>query len=115
MPNKDITVEFWAQTPAHTAEENPLTIERYAEFFSFATMKIDDGKVGNDFGYADTAFIDDAIRIEKYYTEYNGTRYLPNSDVATMGALSIHINANRDGNGKAYDNWLDYAVGWYFT
>jgi hypothetical protein len=64
-------------------------------------------------GISTDAFVDDAIRIEKYYKEYRGTASLEDLDVRTSGALSIHINANRDGNGQRFDHWLDYAVGWY--
>lgn len=28
------------------------------------------------------------------------------------GSISVHINANREGNGKRYDHWIDFAVGW---
>ena len=24
----------------------------------------------------------------------------------------MHINSNRNGNGRRFENWLDYAVGW---
>ena len=57
-------------------------------------------------------FTDDAIRIEKYYEEYGGASQLHFLDVRTAGAVSVHINSNRDGNGRRFENWLDYAVGW---
>ena len=57
-------------------------------------------------------FTDDAIRIEKYYDEYGRTAALKYLDVDTKGSLSVHINSNRNGNGRQFENWLDYAVGW---
>jgi hypothetical protein len=57
-------------------------------------------------------FVDDAIRIEKYYKEFKDTRTLGGLDVSTIGSVSIHINANRDGNGQRFDHWIDYAVHW---
>lgn len=55
-----------------------------------------------------------------------GRRYLPgflvagssNSSICftsghcCTGSVSVHINANREGNGKRYDHWLDFGVGW---
>lgn len=38
---RDITVEFWARTPAYTPRN--ATPERYAEFFSFASFGRDGG------------------------------------------------------------------------
>jgi hypothetical protein len=29
-----------------------------------------------------------------------------------MGSISVHINANREGNGALNDHWMDFAVGW---
>ena len=63
-------------------------------------------------GVGDSVFTDDAIRIEKYYDEYGGTSQLHFLDVKTAGAVSVHINSNRNGNGRRFENWLDYAVGW---
>ncbi len=60
----------------------------------------------------DAVFTDDAIRIEKYYDEYGRTAALKYLDVDTKGSLSVHINSNRNGNGRRFENWLDYAVGW---
>jgi len=110
MPTKDITIEFWARTGAITGDA--LTSEHYAEFLSFSALKVGDGKAGNDNGYADSALIDDAIRIERYLTEYNESSYLKNTNTNTLGSLSIHINSNRQGNGRQNDNWLDFATDW---
>lgn len=112
MPTRDITVEFWAQSGELKPGTDASTNERYAEFLSFATQSNGDGDVGNDFGLADSAFMDDAIRIERYLTEYNRSEYLKNSHVSTRGAISVHINANRQGNGKHQDNWLDFSTEW---
>ena len=57
-------------------------------------------------------FLDDAILIEKYLDDYAHTHSLDFADLSTRGALSVHINANRKGNGKRYDHWLDFDVGW---
>lgn len=56
--------------------------------------------------------MDDAIRIEKYHKDYRGSSSLDRIEVPTAGSLSVHINANRDGNGQRFDHWLDFAVGW---
>lgn len=37
----DVSVEFWARTPAYTPRNS--TPERYAEFFSFASFARDEG------------------------------------------------------------------------
>ena len=60
----------------------------------------------------DAVFTDDAIRIEKYYDGYGRTAALKYLDVDTEGSLSVHVNSNRNGNGRRFENWLDYAVGW---
>jgi hypothetical protein len=59
-----------------------------------------------------TVFLDDAILIEKYLDDYAHTYSLDFADLSTRGALSVHINANRKGNGKRYDHWLDFDAGW---
>ena len=67
--------------------------------------------VDEDHGQA--SFVDDAILIEKYLEEYGSPRYTwPSSLGSTVGSISVHVNANREGNGGSNDNWLDYAVGW---
>ena len=58
-------------------------------------------------------FTDDAIRIEKYYDEFRKKPDLKGLDIETRGSITVHINSNRDGNGRHYENWLDYAVQWY--
>ncbi|GMH36287.1 hypothetical protein BSKO_04155 [Bryopsis sp. KO-2023] len=112
MPTRDISIEFWARGGNLTGDADPVTNERYSEFLSFATQSYGDGNVENDFGFADSAFMDDAIRIERYLTEYNRSDYLKNTQISTKGAISVHINANRQGNGKHEDNWLDFATNW---
>lgn len=63
-------------------------------------------------GYSDSVFVDDAIRIEKYFQELKGSADINHLDISTNGSLSIHINGNTDGNGNRFERWLDYAVGW---
>ncbi|PSC70155.1 concanavalin A-like lectin glucanase [Micractinium conductrix] len=106
MPDKDITVEFWARTPAYTPRN--ATPERYAEFFSFASF----GRDGGSPQQASTVFMDDAILIEKYMEEFQGSKWIDFAQFSTRGSVSVHINANREGNGKRYDHWLDFGVGW---
>ena len=57
-------------------------------------------------------FVDDAIRIEKYFQELSGTDDIDGLEISTNGSISVHINGNSDGNGNRYEHWLDYAVGW---
>eukprot|EP01025_Chloroclados_australasicus_P038518 TRINITY_DN3971_c0_g1_i12.p1 TRINITY_DN3971_c0_g1~~TRINITY_DN3971_c0_g1_i12.p1 ORF type:complete len:674 (+),score=86.20 TRINITY_DN3971_c0_g1_i12:241-2022(+) len=48
-------------------------------------------------------------------SEFKNTQYLSdpsNKRKSTRGSVSIHINANRDGNGNKFDNWIDYRVKW---
>ncbi|KAL4422517.1 hypothetical protein ABPG75_008714 [Micractinium tetrahymenae] len=104
MPDRDITVEFWARTPAYTPKNS--TPERYAEFFSFASFARDEASL------ASTVFLDDSILIEKYMEEFSGSHWLDYERMSTRGSISVHINANREGNGKRYDHWIDFAVGW---
>ena len=61
---------------------------------------------------SDSVFTDDAIRIEKYYDEFRKKADLKGLDIETRGSITVHINSNRDGNGRHYENWLDYAVQW---
>ncbi len=63
-------------------------------------------------GVTDSVFTDDAIRIEKYYEEYRNSPELKYMDMGTRGSITVHINSNRDGNGRRFENWLDYAVEW---
>ena len=83
-----------------------------AEMFSYATVNPGDGRSGNDNGFADTVFMDDAILIERYMTEFQRTGYLNDNDISTKGSLSIHINANREGNGLKADSWIDFDTQW---
>ena len=57
-------------------------------------------------------FLDDAILIEKYMSDYAHSHSLDFEDLSTRGALSVHINAIRKGNGKRYDHWLDFDTNW---
>lgn len=38
--------------------------------------------------------------------------FLDFEDVSTAGSVSVHINANRQGNGGNNDHWADFAVSW---
>ncbi|KAK9844409.1 hypothetical protein WJX74_002134 [Apatococcus lobatus] len=105
MPTRDLTVEFWGRTPKY--ENNNGSVHQ--EFLSFATHLPGEH---NDFD--DSIFVDDAILIEKYMEEFGKTRHLYNlpRDFKTLGSVSVHINANRQGNGNRFDHWLDYALDW---
>ena len=101
MPNEDITVEFWSKTPkvSDATEDRNM----YQELFSFAAVKRGNGDLSDDGGYADAVFMDDAILIEKYNNDYIGSGWLPQITTrdmkSTVGTISVHINANRQGNG----------------
>lgn len=98
MPTGDFTVEFWARTPALNASSSGANV--YYEFFNYGAA-------------AGADFLDDAILIEKYSHEFRGSAWVDyRQDVSTAGAISIHVNANRQGMGGANDHWIDYAVGW---
>ena len=111
MPSEDITIEFWARSGP--IRSHGVSSEQHAEFLSYATIQPGDGHTDNDGGFADSVLIDDAIRIERYLMEYNESQYLRNAKTNTLGSVSVHINSNRQGNGKANDNWLDFATDWY--
>ena len=113
MPRDDITIEFWSKTQAVSDASEDRNL--YQELFSFAAIDPGNGDLSDDKGYADATFMDDAILIEKYNNEYIGSGWLPNigsSLKSTIGTISVHINANRQGNGYKFDNWIDFAVGW---
>jgi len=110
MPDKDFTIEFWARTEA--VSDSVYERVQSQEIFSFAAYSPGDGDLNNDGGNADSGFMDDAILIEKYNTEFKGTGYLDKGDISTIGSLSVHINANREGYGYGYDSWIDFPVGW---
>ena len=111
MPDKDITIEFWAKTPAISDSSDDRI--KNQEILSFASDTVGNGDVDDDGGYADAGFIDDAILIEKYATEFKGTSYLDKArDVSTVGSISVHVNANRQGNNYKFDNWIDFPVNW---
>jgi hypothetical protein len=105
------TVHVFFFSSCHGVEESGPHIE-------FTSTKMTEHYKSNAFiplagsDISSDVFVDDAIRIEKYYREYRGSASLGDLSVHTAGALSVHINANRDGNGQRFDHWLDYAVGW---
>ncbi|KAL4421057.1 hypothetical protein ABPG77_001352 [Micractinium sp. CCAP 211/92] len=80
--------------------------DRDITFFSFASFARDEASL------ASTVFLDDSILIEKYMEEFSGSHWLDYERLSTRGSISVHINANREGNGKRYDHWIDFAVGW---
>jgi cysteine-rich repeat protein len=106
FPEGDITVAFWARVPAEADGEE------MSEFLSYATVARGDADPNNDNGRADTLFMDDAFLIERYLTEFEGSGYIDDKTFQTKGAVSVHINANRQGNGAASDNWIDFDTQW---
>lgn len=110
IPTKDITVEFWARSGV--IKDSSVGTERYAEFISFATLREQAHMMTPIGGHSSASLIDDAIRIERYLTEYNETQYLKNAKTNTLGSISVHINSNRQGNGGENDNWIDFATEW---
>lgn len=103
MPDGDITIEFWARTPAYNASTAQPDI--YSEFLNFAAVAPSAGGGGG------AALLDDAILIEKYSQEFRRTSWLDFQDIRTRGSISVHINANRQGMGQRNDHWIDYNVG----
>ena len=64
---------------------------------------------------AQTVLLDDAILIEKYTRNYASEPLSPweqATEYSTAGSISVHINANREGNGGRYDNWIDFDTRW---
>jgi len=70
MPTKDLTVEMWAKTPAY--DSNALGHNPVADLLTYATH-IPEAESIWEGGYADSVFVDDAIRIEKYFQELSGS------------------------------------------
>ena len=61
-----------------------------------------------------TLLLDDALLIEKYMTEFDRSPLLGGgAHYSTSGALSVHINSNRDANAQLHDHWVDFAVHWW--
>ena len=102
FPPADFTVDFWARLPSINASAAATAAPVYSEFINFAAMDPAQG-----------VLLDDALLIERYTEEFSGTRWLDyRRDVSTKGAVSVHINANRQGMGGANDHWLDFALHW---
>ncbi len=102
MPQGDLSIEFWARTPAYnTSTAQP---DVFSEFFSYAAVSSENESAA--------AFLDDAILIEKYSTEYRGKSEINYQDFSTRGSISVHINSNRQGFGDKNENWVDFAVHW---
>jgi len=138
MPEKDITVEFWAKTAAVGIDQ----ADTYSDFLSFASFT-------DTAGSRELVSIDEAILIQRYTKELHGIKDLggkvgtdlgrralvrscaralvrcPDSltratlryalvlqDIRTAGSISDSINSNRKGMGAGYENWIDYYVGW---
>ena len=59
-----------------------------------------------------SAFIDDAIRIQKYYEELQGTSVIGGADISTSGSVVLRINGNREGNGHQHMILLYFATNW---
>lgn len=60
----------------------------------------------------DSVFIDDAIRIQKYYEELQGTSVIGFLNISTSGSVVVRINGNREGNGHSHMTLLYFAVSW---
>lgn len=103
MPIGDISIEFWARTPAYKLGE----ANAYYEFVSYAGFS---GEKSSSTG--EYVSLDEAILIQKYTKEFAGTRDLDYKDIKTSGSISISINSNRNGMGSGYENWIDYNVDW---
>ncbi len=103
MPIGDISIEFWARTPAYKLGEANV----YYEFVSYAGFS---GEKSSSTG--EYVSLDEAILIQKYTKEFAGTRDLDYKDIKTSGSISISINSNRNGMGSGYENWIDYNVDW---
>lgn len=107
MPQEDITIDFWARTPEYSPEKGDTA--HHSEFLSFSSFAHHE-KAGPH--QAKWQHLTDAILIEKYQTEYSGTADLNYNIFSTRGAVSVHVNANRQGNGKANDHWIDFDAQW---
>jgi cysteine-rich repeat protein len=101
MPVGDISVEFWARTPAIGISQG----DTYSDFVSFASFLKNPGT-------GELVSIDEAILIQKYSRELQGSKELGNRDIRTAGSISISVNSNRRGMAGMYENWIDYNVGW---
>lgn len=113
MPVGDFSIAFWARTPPLDPANVSMPLgaaflPRMYEMFNYAAVTYPPGADRDPFR-ASTVFTDDSILIEKYSTEFKGTPYL-RSDISTVGAISVHINSNRQGNGQATDNWIDFVT-----
>ena len=62
--------------------------------------------------HAETVFIDDAVRIQKYYEELRGTGRIGDLAVNTSGSVVVRINGNREGNGNTHMILLYFSVDW---
>lgn len=102
MPQEDFTVAMWARTPAIRNDRPPS--DDTAMLLSYATHAgIGDGNI---------EFVDQAILISKYNTEYRSTREVGYQDISTAGSISIHINSNKQGHNGGSENWADFDVHW---
>ena len=101
MPERDLSIEFWARTPAVGIDQADV----YSDFLSFATS-------AQSPGARELVSLDEAILIQRYTKELHGSKELGNKDIRTAGSISISVNSNRKGMGAGYENWIDYNVGW---
>lgn len=51
--------------------------------------------------------------MHKYFLRAPHCSFLNFHDVSTTGSVSVHVNANRQGNDGSNDNWADFAVSWW--
>ena len=65
-------------------------------------------------GDGSTLLLDDALLVEKYMTEFDRSPLMGDgAHYSTRGALSVHVNSNRDANAQLHDHWVDFAVHWW--
>lgn len=103
MPTQDISIEFWARTPAYGEDQS----DTWADFISYAAFAGDKSKT-----YGDYVSLDEAILIQKYSKEMANSKELDHKNIKTAGSISVSINSNRNGMGDMYENWVDFNVGW---
>eukprot|EP00210_Caulerpa_lentillifera_P004747 g4531.t1 len=108
MPEKDITVEFWAR--GGRFYRGFLNHERSEDFFSFASFK-NTTNDHNAWGQASFLFIDDAIRIRRHLTTHTKTEYY-GSTTNILGAVSVHINSHRQLASRINENWITFGTSW---
>ncbi|KAL3133740.1 hypothetical protein ABBQ32_008228 [Trebouxia sp. C0010 RCD-2024] len=103
MPEKDLTVEMWARTPAYKRTAAGL---QPSELLSYATHTT--GAVPFSRGITDHVFVDDAILIEKYYV----TDAKVGDGNTPLSTIGVSINANPRSNKGKLHHWINFDVDW---